>query len=284
MSCQSQLRAGSSAQQRLIAVILVCSVAVVSCALDSRTFEVIAGAAGQAGALGASAGSENAGRAGDEQTAGAGRGGASLVGSAGRAGSGGEAGQPEQLVAGCADLDGNGIADCTETLVTNPDFKSDVSGWESGADPDTTISWDPRNSWPEPSSGSALVASTGVIDANAIGAALRGASQCVSVAGKRLVTVYANAFVDNAQDQQGHAEIDVFFFDTADCTEMSVDGFSTPQPLGKTVGSWITIKAGAISAVTTKSALVKIAVSKPFRAPAFEARFDNVLVRSEMTQ
>ena len=182
-----------------------------------------------------------------------------------------------RTVDGCADLDGNGIADCRETIVVNADFKQDTSGWT--AEMDASLSWVNDSAAGDSPSGSALVASTGVIDANASGAALRDASQCVPITSKQLVTAYANAFVEAGQDSQGVAEIDVFFFDAEDCGGTFTGSFSTPQPTDGAVGSWITLRAGAVSSDTAKSALVKLAISKPFRAAAFRARFDNVLVK-----
>jgi hypothetical protein len=180
-------------------------------------------------------------------------------------------------VGGCADLDLNNVGDCTETLISNADFKTDVASWV--ADADTTLTWSPQNAAGDSPSGSALVASTGVIDAQAIGAALRAAGQCIPVSGKQLVIAYANAFVDSGQDAQGHAEIDVFFYDVAGCMGTLTSSFSTPQPLDASAGVWLTLRAGAVSPDTTKSALVKIAISKPFRAASFQAHFDDVLVK-----
>jgi hypothetical protein len=125
------------------------------------------------------------------------------------------------------------------------------------------------------------VASPGVIDPNGSGVVLRAVQQCVPIDGTKLVIVYANAFVDRNQDEQGAAEVDVAFFDTQDCNGPLTTTFSTPQPLDASVGTWLTLKAGSVSAATTRSAQVKLALLKPFRAPAFQARFDNILVRVE---
>ena len=157
----------------------------------------LGGSAGEGGALPEVAGSGGSLSAG----------GASVtVGGAPGADAG--AGAPQALISGCPDLDGDKIADCTQTLVTNADFKSNVDGWS--AELDATIAWDAKNAAGDPPSGSALLASTGAIAPDSVGAALRAASQCLSVAGARLVTVYANAFVDGGQDTDGHAEVDVF--------------------------------------------------------------------------
>ena len=38
------------------------------------------------------------------------------------------------------------------------------------------------------------------------------------------------------------------------------------------------MQAGAVGGANTKSMLVKLAISKPFRASSFQARFDNILL------
>ncbi len=281
MSCRviSDVTHSTLRRARRLAIAGVCSsVWLLGCALDNRPLEVGSAGSASGGAGGSSsqtAGASNAGRAGSPASAG--DAGESPVDNGGSSGSAGAGGPP--LVGGCADLDMNQVPDCQETIVQNPDLKADVTMWV--ADPDTQVDWDQDNAGGDVPSGSALVSSPGVIDANAVGAALRAASQCVPVNGVQLVTAYGNAFVDPGQDQQGHAEIDVFFFDQADCAGSSSNGFSTPQPLDTNVGAWITLKAGSVSSASTKSALVKLAISKPFHADAFQARFDNVLVRAE---
>jgi hypothetical protein len=256
---------------------LALATSLAGCPVDNRKLEPAAEFGGQAGAATFSQPS-----AGTDSGAGAAAGGTTQVGDGGAvadtAGASGEgSARPLPTVGGCADLDTNGIADCKETIVTNPDFKQDVSGWVAEAD--ATLMWDPLNAVGDPPSGSALVASTGVIDADASGAALRAASQCVPIAGKQLVTAYANAFVDAGQDADGKAEVDVFFFDAANCQGTFAGSFSTPQPTDGAAGSWLTLLAGSVSSEAVKSALVKLAISKPFRAASFQARFDNVLVK-----
>lgn len=253
---------------RTAALTIACA-ALVACSLDHRDLELAASGAGPAGASGA-------GPAGGAANAGG------SSGSAGLAGEAGAAEQPIPVVDGCADLDTNKIADCTETSVENPDFERNVAEWLPGMD--TTVEWDAKNAAGDPPSGSALVASLGVIDANAAGVALRAAEQCIRMAGSKLVIVYANAFVDPAQDEQGRAEVDVAFFDSEDCSGPFSTTFSTPQPLDGGVGSWLTLKAGSISGASTKSAQIKLALLKPFRAPSFQVRFDNVLIRVENTE
>jgi hypothetical protein len=251
------------------------------CSLDTRALALAASGAGSSSDGGAAtnpaqAGAINVGAAGSDSSLGDAGAGANSAGSGAQAG---QAGAVPPMVDGCADLNMNQIADCNETLVSNPDMNKNVDHWL--ADPDTTVDWDSGNAWGDTPSGSALVASPGVIDANAVGAALRAAAQCVPVAGKKLITVYANAFVDSGQDPEGHAEVDVFFFNQASCAGASTSGFSTPQPLDAATDTWLTLKAGSLSTDSTQSLLVKLAISKPFHADSFHARFDNVLLRTD---
>ena len=249
---------------------------VTGCSLDTRELMPRAELGAEAGSSASStAGAANGDRGGAAHSAGAS--GAHEVGGGSNGGSGEAAGPAEApLIDGCPDLDGNQIGDCKETLLDNASFKSDVVGW--APELDATVAWDDQNATADLPSGSALVAATGVLGASAQGA-LRDVTQCLKITGKRLVTVYANAFVDAGQDEEGQAEIDVFFFDDAGCAGTFTSSFSTPQPLDASVDAWIELKAGSVSTASTQSVLVKLAVLKPFRAESFHARFDNVLVK-----
>jgi hypothetical protein len=183
------------------------------------------------------------------------------------------------LPGGCPDINGNGVGDCLETLLKNGDFKADIESWTP--DSETQLTWDESNASADLPSGSALLSGTSPENAGAKGAALRIASQCVAIAGKQLVTVYANAFVASGQAPDGHAEIDVNFFDTAACAGTSVSSFSTPQPLEAAKDQWLTLRAGSVSGPNTQSALVELALSQPLSAAPFSARFDNVLLQKQ---
>jgi hypothetical protein len=89
----------------------------------------------------------------------------------------------------------------------------------------------------------------------------------------------ARSAADPDQDPDGHAEVDVFVFNAPSCTGNLASSFSTPQPLDAMPGVWLNLKAGSVSGELAQSMLVKLALSKPFRAPSFRARFVNVLVK-----
>jgi hypothetical protein len=165
----------------------------------------------------------------------------------------------------------------------NADFGIDVSDWTVGAD--TTLEWDEHDAWGDQdgSSGSALLSSVGVIDANNDSSVLRAASQCVAVGSMQLVTAYANVFVEPGQDDPtGRAQIVVFFFDGEDCRGAFTVSFTTPQPIaGDGVGAWLELKAGSVTTLSTKSILVQLGLSRAYKAESFRARFDNVLVKAQ---
>lgn len=189
---------------------------------------------------------------------------------------GGSAGEAARTIDGCADIDGNGIADCTETLAANSDFKSDIAGWTPG--PGAKLAWDEQNAGGSLPSGSGLLVAE-ASGADGGGSLLREASQCLPVSGNRLVTVYANSLVQSGQDPLGHAEVDVSFFEFPACAGALTSSFSTPQPLEAPTGTWLDLKAGTVTSANTQSMSVRLAISKPAQADSYQARFDNILLK-----
>ena len=176
----------------------------------------------------------------------------------------------------CADLDEDKVPDCTQSLLTNPDFDSNVSKW--GAETGASLTWDPRDALGKSGSGAALLSTaSGTVDT--AGSASVAASQCLSVTGGNIVAAYANAFVDADQSSDGLASVDVYFYDAAGCTGTATTNFSTPQPLDATAGTWLTLKAALLTTAATHSAQVKLTIAKQYQAGSFHARFDNILVK-----
>jgi len=244
-------------RKRRLVVASLASAAVSGCSLDTRELHYSLESGGRAGAF---AGAPS--RAGSDQG-----------GAAGQS----DAGGPPTLD-GCTDLDEDGTPDCEQTLIENATFASTVAPWTSDAEAE--LVWDEHNAANDLPSGSALLSVMGAATPGAQGAALHSASQCLSVTGKQLVTVYANALVDSDQALGGEAQVDVLFFDSRACAGAYVTSFSTPQPLDAANGEWLALKAGAISGANTKSVLVKLTVSRPFDAASFQAYFDNVLLKA----
>lgn len=219
-----------------------------ACSLDDRHLQPASGDEGMAGAC--AVGESDAGSSAPE-------------GAAGEAASTG-------LVDGCADLDTDGIADCKATLVQNPSFTSDASGWTPLGD--AKLTWDPRNALDDLPSGSAK-----------LNASARRASafQCVGLSGAQLVVAYASAFVEPAGDADGPAQtgLEVSFFDSDDCGGTRGGYFETPP--SAVTGAWTTIQAGGLSTATTKSASVALVGIKAAFASELNVYFDNVMLKAK---
>lgn len=173
------------------------------------------------------------------------------------------------LVDGCADLDTDGAPDCKVTLVMNPTFASDASGWIPIDDAD--LSWDPKNALSDLPSGSAKLSTT----------ALRSSAvQCVVLEGERLVIAYASAFVEPpiVPSDPNEAELEVSFFGSDDCSGERTSYFRTP-PSSRT-GAWTTIQAGGISKPTTHSLSIELVGARAPAAAALTAYFDNVMLKA----
>jgi hypothetical protein len=264
---------------RLIVALLTCS-ALLGCSVDDRRLET--GSDGEGG-VPSSAG---AGHAGSSSGSHAGKGGISGSNESGAPSQadGGAGGASEPLppliatVGGCADLDEDGVADCQESLLTNPSFEADVAHWS--ADAGASLTWDPRDALGAANSGTALLsAASSAVDTG--GSSLLTAGQCITVTGGQIVIAYANALVEDGQDTTGKAAIYVDFYDAAGCGGASGSSFSTPQPLDAVAGTWLTLKAASLTSAATHSARVMLALEKPLQAQSFHARFDNVLIKSQ---
>lgn len=178
------------------------------------------------------------------------------------------------LVDGCPDLDFNGKGDCTETLVKNPNFARDVADWSEGDD--AFIEWSAQNHFNDLPSGSALVSVRGFTDAD--GMMQRASSQCVTFETASKLRVFANAFYKSGQGDGGPA-LGLFFFGSEDCTG---DTLGFPLSVAATAAdSWQTLTAEQDVPEGSHSALVRLAVTKPFRSMVFKAAFDNILIRTE---
>ena len=192
---------------------------------------------------------------------------------------GGEAAMPPilpPLVDGCADLDTDGVADCSVTLVKNAAFQSDTSDWIGVMG--SSLAWDARNALGDDPSGCALLTAQGSTDVD--GTARLRASQCVRVTEGQLVIAYANAWVEaSAADDSARAELQVSYFAAEDCSGTATGYFVTPPSAA--TGAWVTIQAGGVTEPATRSALVELIGVKPNRAESLSACFDNVMVRAK---
>lgn len=191
---------------------------------------------------------------------------------------GGEAASPPVLpllVNGCADLDTDGIADCSVTLVENATFETDTSNWTAAEG--SSLAWDEKNALGDEPSGCALLTAQGSAESD--GTALFRASQCVRVAGGQLLIAYANAWAEPSSADKAQAELQVSYFDAEDCTGTATGSFTTPPSLAE--GAWVTIQAGGVTGAVTRSALVELLGVKPNHAESLSTCFDNVMLKAK---
>jgi hypothetical protein len=243
-----------------------------ACSVDERTL-----------ALGGSAGSSSAeGGAGDPPNGGVGTGGraptsgasgtGTASGTGGTAepdGAGGEV-SDDGLVDGCADLDTDGVGDCTVTLVKTPTFTENVSGWTAMGD--ATLAWAERNALGDRPSGSAKLGATNTRAA---------AQQCLPLDGRKLVIAYANAFVVEGADPEHplQAQLAVSFYDQASCAGEASGFFETP-PSTESEG-WVTVQAGGLSNESSRSMSIALVGVKSSADAKLEAYFDNVMLKAQ---
>jgi len=241
-----------------------------ACSIDDRQLspeepptDAGAGGSGVAGAPG----SEHAG----SSSAGAGAG-ASAAAEAGQAGAGGADGGAASFEGGCADLNRDDVSDCTQTLLQNPAFTSDVLGWLPESD--TSIIWDPLDLLGATSSGSALITSSGVVDAD--GNNLKAATQCVTVHADKVLDIYASARIDPSAID-GAAALSLWFFPTPDCPGDSSSEVYLAAQMADT-DKTVTLHGTQAVPSGMVSLRVRLSVIKPFKAASFSVRFDNLLL------
>ena len=229
------------------------------------------GAGGAAGAGSSSSGGGNGSSGGATGAAGGSTGSGGQAGAAG--GRGGSAG-----IGGltCPDLDGDGIPDCHQTLVSNPGFDSDTSGWtaETGA----TASWTSEDGTGNPSSGAIAVIDGDSNPTDApYGSTIVGASQCIRVTAGSCYQIDVQTLIPTAQTNVSAG----FVLDehtTSDCSQATATSFISPQV--STAGAW-----QKVSGTTTQiplgvaSVAVRLVAAKPVAQASAEALFDNILVR-----
>jgi hypothetical protein len=197
------------------------------------------------------------------------------AGSGGRepSGAGGEAGSanrpPDELVDGCADLDTDGVGDCTTTLVETPTFTDDVSGWVPVDD--ATLTWDERNALADLPSGSAKLSASST---------RASAVQCLELTGRWLVIAYAQVLAEPAAPaEMSRAQLQVSFFASRECEGEPIGFFETPTSVEQ--DDWVTVQAGGVSDEKSRSMSIALSGVKPAEAKELVVYFDNIMLKTK---
>jgi hypothetical protein len=193
---------------------------------------------------------------------------------------------------------GDGVQAGCDTLVSNPGFTKDVSGW-SAEDSSVTMNWTENDAASNKASGSLSVVNT--LSGAADGIAARGASQCLPTAKGKAYGFAGDMFIPDGQgagldggvdggDSGLDASINTGVYDAT--AGLSVIFYTSDQCDGYTLanatstladipGSWVHREGHAVAPDGANSMSVRLVTFKNFREFTFQAWFDNVLVKEE---
>lgn len=166
-------------------------------------------------------------------------------------------------------------ADCDRTLTVNSDFNSDDKGWESSGG--AVLRWVPFDVQGSSKSGALGVKTAQVGDFD--GPVESAATQCIPVAAGTIYDYAADVYIKRGQVDGGQAQIEVWFFDKANCDGLVHTPAYSLQTFYAT-NRWETL----VSATSLKpeetihSQAVRLVVQKPFRSDPFEVLFDAVRI------
>ena len=229
------------------------------------------GGEGGTGGIGGSGGS--GGGAGIGGSVGGAGGGAGIGGSGGVGGAGGgvnlcaDAGANPSI-----DVDGNGVPDCTENLLLNSEFDSDVSSWAASS-AQSTLAWDALDADGDASSGSAAV--TNIAGKVSF---VRGSTQCVEV-GEGTYMAAVRYFIPGSQGL-GQAKINMTFHGNTTCIGGTGNFLgNAASSVATEVGVWGTILHPFTTVSGTQSIGFHIQAQVMDTSPTFTVQYDNPLLR-----
>jgi len=244
------------------------------------------GQAGESGAAGApvdaggGTSQSGGGGAGGTSNGGASNGGASNGGTSGGGTSGGgtsgggtsNAGSAGAPAPGhCGDIDGNSIDDCSETLIQNSRFDSNVEHWTSGQ-------WNAKNARPASSSGSLLVLNDSPVVPD-VGFKLIAAEQCIEVTGDLNYVVAARVLIPAGQGS-GFGGFNLLIYANDGCKGTFVTGLSPAST--QAVDAWTVVTAEFKMPTAARSMSVRLAATRPFSQAKLQVLFDDILVRRKV--
>jgi hypothetical protein len=252
---------------------------VATCASTDAGVDASTGSTASPCGGGRGAGAAGMGTAGASGAAGSASGTAGVGSSAGASGSAGATGSAGARGDGvtCPDLDGDGVPDCQQTLVSNPSFDQSTASWtaESGS----TAGWTSLDANGSSSSGAIAVTNVDTNPAHASnGSTTAGASQCLAVVAGSSYEVAVQAFLRSGQGS-GWAGfvLEEYFAPGCAGAPWSVP-FLSPQLTA--TDAWRTIIGTTTQIPLGIAAIaVRLVAVKPPAQPSLEALFDNVLVR-----
>lgn len=179
-----------------------------------------------------------------------------------------------RIIGECPDLDGNGTLDCKESLVMNPDFKSNVQGWT--AEVDVTAAFATGDGDGNKQSGSMVV--TNSIRSNGEGSSMAGARQCIAAMPGKSYALHGQMFIIGGQGMGAQAGVSLQFFAGAGCTGARTGGYTST--LVDRPNLWQVVQGVAAAPAMAGSVEVRLVVVKSFKQDPIRVLFDNILIKA----
>jgi hypothetical protein len=170
------------------------------------------------------------------------------------------------------DIDGNAVADCSENLLTNGQFRTDVSGWL--AESSSGLVFAAIDAQGASASGSAELTHAAVTTVPTV----VGSSQCVPVQNGKDYVIYAQVNVLDPNSKGYAGGFNISWYNSANCKGSAVGGADN-SPLFPTTSGWATRQLQITS--RGASAKIRINVNKPAASGVATVRYDNVLFRAK---
>ncbi len=174
----------------------------------------------------------------------------------------------------CPDLDHNGVLDCKESLVVNPDFRQSISSWTPELN--TAQAFLPVDAEGMPMSG--CISITNASQSDTTGLAVGGSWQCVPTLGGASYDYYAEALISIDQGPETAAGIAFQFFTTPNCASPMIGAYAPPLVASGGKG-WFLIQGLVPTTTGTLSMAVRLVIQKPLRQLPTQVLFDNVLLK-----
>lgn len=173
------------------------------------------------------------------------------------------------------DLDLNGVADCSETLLKNSQFVTNDNYWLSS---DSTISsrWVAKDARGLGTSG-ALEVTDAVLGLDVLTVAY-GPTQCVPVVAGAKYLIAGQFLVPSGQ-QNANASVYVFAYSDAACETFITSG--GPLLSQDVYDLWLTFSGHLAAVAGSHSMIIRLGASKQMPDPATKVVYDNILLRQE---
>lgn len=175
----------------------------------------------------------------------------------------------------CPDLDVNGVLDCKESQVINPDFKYGLTGWTP--EPEMNQAFIMSDAGGGQPAGS-LAVINGTVSATTVGSTTGGSKQCVAVRASTRYDLFLEVLATAPPDGTVSAGAICEFYAGDSCTGTLTGTLMPPRHPG-VPAAWRKFQSLVPVPGGTLSMLLRLVVVKPLNQAPTPAQFDNILLK-----